>query len=294
MWQSISDHIRATTGEAFKLSSSRAVAGGSINSSYVITDGTHSYFVKTNSAKRIDMFEAERDGLVEIAASGTIKVPNVICAGVDGSHSYIVMEYLDIHGSHSGSTGSVEQLGIDLASMHGHTGEQYGWYRDNTIGSTSQLNTYNSSWVDFYGEHRLAYQYRLAAERGCRNIEKRGELLISKLAEFFTDYTPRASLLHGDLWSGNYAIDASGVPVIFDPATYYGDREADIAMTELFGGFPQSFYSAYNDTYPLDRGYRTRKTLYNLYHILNHYNLFGGGYSGQAERMTEQLLAEVI
>ena len=293
MWQSISDQISAATGEEFNLESRRAVSGGSINSAWVISNGKWSYFVKTNNARRIVMFEAERDGLFEIAASRTIKVPQAICVGADGSQSYIVMEYMDIHSSPDGSTGSSAKLGSDLANMHRSTSEQYGWYRNNTIGSTPQINTQNSSWIDFYGKHRLAYQYRLAAERGCRTLEKRGELLISKLAEFFTDYFPPASLLHGDLWSGNYAIDAEGIPVIFDPATYYGDREADIAMTELFGGFPQNFYSAYNDIYPLDAGYKTRKTLYNLYHILNHYNLFGGGYSAQAERMTEQLLAEV-
>ncbi|MDH5594042.1 MAG: fructosamine kinase family protein, partial [Gammaproteobacteria bacterium] len=109
---------------------------------------------------------------------------------------------------------------------------------------------------------------------------------------FFTDYNPVASLLHGDLWSGNYAFLKTGEPVIFDPATYYGDREADIAMTELFGGFSAEFYAEYNNCYPLDSGYKTRKTLYNLYHILNHMNMFGGGYRGQAESMINSLLAE--
>ena len=293
MWQSISEQISAAIGEAFNLESRKVVAGGSINAAHVIAGGQRSYFVKTNSAKRVDMFEAERDGLDEIAGSNTIKVPRVVCVGVEGSQSYIVMEHLVIHSGQGGGSKSLSQLGIDLANMHRRTKEQFGWYRNNTIGSTPQINDQHSSWIDFYREHRLGYQYRLAAEGGCRKLEKRGELLMSKLKDFFSDYDPPASLLHGDLWSGNYAIDTQGVPVIFDPATYYGDREADIAMTELFGGFPQQFYAAYNDTCPLDVGYKTRKTLYNLYHILNHFNLFGGGYSGQAERMTEQLLAEV-
>ena len=293
MWQSISDQISAAIGAAFNLESRRVVAGGSINAAYVISGGRQSYFVKTNSAQRVDMFEAERDGLGEIAGSNTIKVPQVICVGIEGSQSYIVMENLDIHGGQGGGSKSLSQLGIDLANMHRCTKEQYGWYRNNTIGSTPQINDQRSSWVDFYREHRLGYQYRLAAEGGCKKLEKHGELLMSKLNDFFSDYYPPASLLHGDLWSGNYAIDTQGVPVIFDPATYYGDREADIAMTELFGGFPQQFYTAYNDAYPIDVGYKTRKILYNLYHILNHFNLFGGGYSGQAESMTEQLLAEV-
>jgi fructosamine-3-kinase len=293
MWQSISEQISAATGETFKQESRTAVSGGSINSAYVINGGQKSYFVKTNSAQRIDMFEAERDGLTEIAKSQTVKVPEVICVGSEGSQSYIVMENLDFHGSQGGNSRSVEQLGIDLAHMHKFTNERYGWYRNNTIGSTLQINDPSTDWVAFYRDHRLAYQYRLAAERGCKSLEKRGELLMSKLKSFFSAYNPPASLLHGDLWSGNYAIDSGGVPVIFDPATYYGDREADIAMTELFGGFSQRFYSAYDEVYALDDGYRARKVLYNLYHILNHFNLFGGGYSGQAERMTDQLLAEV-
>ena len=293
MWQTISNQISSETGEPFDIDSKRGVSGGSINSAYVVTGDQRSYFVKTNSADRLDMFEAELDGLKEIAASAAIKVPKPVCVGKEGSGSYIVLEYLPIHSGQGGSSVSMEQLGVDLACMHRHTGEQFGWFRNNTIGSTPQINDYSSGWVNFYRDHRLAFQYQLAAQEGGRHLAQRGELLMSKLDGFFTDYNPSPSLLHGDLWSGNYAIEESGVPVIFDPATYYGDREADIAMTELFGGFSQRFYSAYNSSYALDSGYKTRKVLYNLYHILNHFNLFGGGYLSQAERMTEQLLAEV-
>lgn len=293
MWQTISDHISSETNKPFVIESKNGVSGGSINTAYVVKGDQQSYFVKTNSADRLDMFEAELDGLKEIAASAAIKVPKPVCVGKEGSQSYIVLEYLPIHGGQGGSSVSMEQLGVDLACMHRHTSEQFGWHRNNTIGSTPQINDYSSSWVNFYREHRLAYQYQLAAKGGGRHLAQRGELLMSKLDDFFTDYNPSPSLLHGDLWSGNYAIEDSGVPVIFDPATYYGDREADIAMTELFGGFSQRFYSAYNSSYALDSGYKTRKVLYNLYHILNHFNLFGGGYLNQAERMTEQLLADV-
>jgi fructosamine-3-kinase len=113
------------------------------------------------------------------------------------------------------------------------------------------------------------------------------------MPDLFADYQPMPSLLHGDLWSGNYAVTQAGEPIIFDPAVYYGDREADLAMTELFGGFSQRFYAAYNETWPLDSGYQLRKTFYNLYHILNHFNMFGGGYARQAERMIEQLLSDL-
>lgn len=292
MWQTISDQISKATGNEFQIESQRSVGGGSINAAYIISQGQNSFFVKTNSASRVDMFEAERDGLNEITASDSIKVPQAICVGSEGSSAFIVMECLSI-GRLNASSQSLGQLGFDLANMHRCTKQHYGWYRDNTIGSTPQINEQENDWIDFYRDKRLGYQYGLAAKRGCGKLADKGELLMSKLEGFFTDYNPPASLLHGDLWSGNYAIEENGTPVIFDPATYYGDREADIAMTELFGGFSQRFYSAYNDAYPLDDGYRTRKVLYNLYHIINHFNLFGGGYQHQAENMTEQLLAEL-
>jgi fructosamine-3-kinase len=177
--------------------------------------------------------------------------------------------------------------------MHRCESGRFGWHRDNTIGSTPQINDPSDDWITFYRDHRLGFQYQLAADHGYGELMPSGQQLMDCLDQFFADYKPRASLLHGDLWSGNYAIDQNGQPVIFDPAVYYGDREADLAMTELFGGFSARFYAAYNDAYPLDAGYKVRKNLYNLYHILNHLNLFGGGYLGQAERMTRQLLSEV-
>jgi len=214
-----------------------------------------------------------------------------VCVGKNHSNAYIVMEYIAIGGS--GRKQSIEALGHQLASMHRVTKAQYGWFRDNTIGSTPQINTVNDDWIHFWRERRLAFQLDLAARKGYGGrLQQKGELLLTKLQGFFSQ-PPPASLLHGDLWSGNYAISDTGEPVIFDPAVYYGDREADLAMTELFGGFPASFYAAYNGAYALDEGYAVRKTLYNLYHILNHLNLFGGGYGGQAERMIEQLLSEV-
>jgi protein-ribulosamine 3-kinase len=292
MWPAISEHIVSALGEPFAIDSTRSVGGGSINSAYVVEGSGLSFFVKTNSASRLDMFEAELEGLLEIARHKTIRVPQPLCTGISGGNAYIVMEYLPIHGG-GGRSASLEQLGIDLASMHRIIQSQFGWHRDNTIGSTPQINTLTSQWVTFYREYRLAFQYQLAAENGYGQLLRRGELLMSGIDQLFSDYQPAPSLLHGDLWSGNYAIADSGQPVIFDPAVYYGDREADIAMTELFGRFSQRFYSAYNDAYPLDAGYSIRKTLYNLYHILNHLNLFGGGYLGQAERMTEQLLSEL-
>ena len=178
--------------------------------------------------------------------------------------------------------------------MHRYTSGKFGWTRDNTIGSTPQVNTQEADWVTFYAERRLRFQFELAAENGCaQGVQTQGETLLEKLPVFFTNYRPQASLLHGDLWGGNHAALRDGTPVIFDPAPYYGDREADLAMTELFGGFSARFYAAYRAAWPLDAGYAVRKDLYNLYHVLNHLNLFGGGYRGQAQDLIERLLSEV-
>ena len=181
----------------------------------------------------------------------------------------------------------------NLAALHRTVAEAYGWRRDNTIGSTPQLNEWSGHWLEFLCERRIGHQLDLALRRGNKRLSQRGEELLERMGDLFTDYTPVASLLHGDLWAGNSAATPGGEPVVFDPAVYYGDREADIAMTELFGGFGPRFYAAYNEAWPLDPGYRVRKTLYNLYHIINHFNMFGGGYGGQAERMIDQLLSEL-
>jgi fructosamine-3-kinase len=177
--------------------------------------------------------------------------------------------------------------------MHRVTGRSFGWRRDNTIGSTPQPNTPGNDWIAFWREQRLGFQLRLAERNGLSSaLQAKGERLLERLEAFFRGYAPAPSLLHGDLWGGNHGYTVSGEPVVFDPAVYYGDREADLAMTELFGGFGAGFYAAYKEVWPLDSGYAVRKQLYNLYHVLNHANLFGGGYASQAEAMMERLLAE--
>lgn len=287
-WSTIGNGIAAATNEAFAMSARHEIGGGCINSAYLVESGARRYFVKLNQASRLGMFEAEAAGLAEIAGSGAIRAPSPVCCGTAGDAAYLVLEYLELGGRGSGS-----ELGRQLAAMHRVTAPRYGWHRDNTIGSTPQINTRTADWPRFWAEHRLGFQLELAARNGRRgNLQRRGERLLAALPAFFTDYTPAASLLHGDLWSGNFAFATVGEPVIFDPAVYYGDREADLAMTELFGGFPEAFYAAYRESYPLDPGYRVRKILYNLYHILNHLNLFGG-YGARAEGMMEELLGEI-
>ena len=237
------------------------------------------------------MFEAEATGLKTIYQTQTIQVPKPVCHGKTKEFSYLVLEYIPMNGTINQIT-----TGEQLAAMHYATQPdgKFGWQLDNTIGSTPQINAFNNDWASFWRTQRLSFQLELAHKKGYSNKDyDAGLKLIEKLALLFTDYQPSPSLLHGDLWGGNCASDNTNKPVIFDPALYYGDRETDIAMTSLFGGFNQTFYDAYDAAYPLDSGYKTRKTLYNLYHILNHYNLFGGGYASQAGAMTQQLLAEV-
>ncbi|MDD3530167.1 MAG: fructosamine kinase family protein [Gallionellaceae bacterium] len=280
--------IGAATGAPFVLAGRRAVGGGDINQAEVLTgrDGRR-YFAKLNRADRLAMFEAEADGLDEIVQSGAIRAPRPVCTGVEGGRAFLVLEYLELDGR-----GDAAELGRRLATLHRTTAPRFGWSRDNTIGATPQPNAWQDDWVGFLRARRLGFQLELARRNGApARLVGLGERLLDGLAGFFPGYRPVPALLHGDLWGGNYGY-AGGEPVLFDPAVYYGDREADIAMTELFGGFPPAFRAAYAEAWPLDPGYDARKDLYNLYHVLNHYNLFGGGYAGQAERMIGRLLAE--
>lgn len=280
---SIAQAIAAATGMDFAPEHERHAGGGSINRASILEGGGQRYFVKRNRADRLPMFEAEAEGLAAIAATGTVRVPGPVCHGTAGEEAFLVLEYLELTGT-SGT--HAERLGRQLAEMHRHRGERFGWHHDNTLGTTPQPNDWHADWVAFLRDQRLGHQIRLLADPGLSDLWAR---LAPRLPDFFTRYSPRPSLIHGDLWGGNWGGLANGDPVIFDPAAYYGDREMEMAMTELFGGFPRTFYTAYDDTWPLDEGYTDRKPLYLLYHVLNHANLFGGGYIGQARRLMEQL-----
>ncbi len=291
LWSNIARQLTAATGQPFDPVERRPVSGGCINSCYVIVDGSRRYFLKLNQAERAAMFRAEAEGLAELDRAKAVRVPRPLCHGVAEGHAFIILEYLGLGRS---KATVAERLGRELAQLHGTTANQFGWRVDNTIGSTPQINTPMDDWIEFFRRHRLEYQLQLAAAHGhTGSLQRKGERLAAGLEVLFAGYHPRPSLLHGDLWSGNYAVDSQGTPVIFDPAVYYGDREADVAMTELFGGFPSAFYAAYREAWPLDQGYEVRRTLYNLYHVLNHLNLFGSGYLARAERMIDRLLSEM-
>lgn len=274
---------------AFQLRRQTDVGGGCINRAVVLEDETRRFFVKYNVAARLEMFAAEARGLDVLAAAQALRVPQPVCYGVADADAYLVLEHIAF-----GNRQDPAALGHGLARQHAVTQMQFGWERDNTIGSTAQPNPLDNDWPRFWRDRRLEVQLRLAADNGHTGaLSRKGERLLADIDVFFSNYTPRPALLHGDLWSGNYDYDDTGAPVIFDPAVYFGDREADIAMTELFGSFPADFYSAYREAAPLDAGYRVRKSLYNLYHVLNHLNLFGGSYRAQAEHLIDILLAEI-
>jgi protein-ribulosamine 3-kinase len=261
----IPDLLRAE----LRIRSATRVPGGCIHDCYRAQ--LHSgagRFLKTNSVEHADGFAAESEGLVALRASG-MRAPEPVAHGVAGGRAYLLLEYLDLGGPRDFAA-----LGRMLAQAHREPGPRYGWHRDNYIGATAQRNGWCDEWSEFWMERRLRPQLELARRNGFSPSIPSLKLL--------DGHQPRASLLHGDLWSGNAGFTAAG-PVVFDPAVYYGDREADLAMTELFGGFPRAFYDAYSAVLPLASGYETRKHFYNLYHLLNHLNLFGAGYLGQLE-----------
>lgn len=285
----LADAIASATGAPFAAASLSPVAGGDTSQAFGVSSGASRYFVKTNRADLLPMFEAEAEGLAQLAAADAVRVPQAICHGADAGRAYLVLEYLQLE-----PHGDAAQLGRLLARQHHVSAAQYGGARDNWIGSTPQPNGWQDDWIAFWRERRLGFQLKLAAQNGCGGVLQRdGEALLARLHAFFDGYTPVPSLLHGDLWGGNHGYLADGTPVLFDPAVYLGDRECDLAMSELFGGFAPAFHAAYREAWPLDAGYAVRKWLYNLYHILNHANMFGGGYVAQAQRITAQLLAQI-
>ncbi len=284
--------IRAETGITLTPGSVQSVPGGSINSCYRVIDRQgRARFLKVNAADCADMFVAELAGLRELRAAIAVHVPEPLASGTADDAAWLLMEFLELE---PGSAVAAARLGERLALQHRHVSERWGWGRDNTIGSTPQRNGWHEEWIGFWSRERLGFQLELAARQGYGGaLARRGQRLQERLPGLFEGYEPVASLLHGDLWGGNWAMAGNGEPVIFDPAVYYGDRETDLAMTELFGGFPQEFYRAYERAWPLHPGYRRRKDVYNLYHVLNHLNLFGGGYLAQATGLMDRLLRDV-
>lgn len=286
-WQSLGDSLAEQLGLPATGVMLQPLGGGDISQAFRLRLGESSFFVKTNQAQRLAMFEGEQAGLDAIRQSRAIRVPQVFMTGQDAGQAFIVMEYLEF-----GRPPTAEALAVALATMHGSFHQRFGFHCDTSIGSTPQLNAFSDDWVEFWRLHRLGFQLELAARNGFdADLVAAGNRLLENLERYFDDYSPRPSLLHGDLWSGNRSADSAGNPVIYDPACYFGDHEADLAMMELFGHPGEAFFAEYNRHFPIDAGYPVRRELYNLYHVLNHANLFGGGYAAQAMGMIKGLLA---
>jgi fructosamine-3-kinase len=235
--------------------------------------------VKLDAAANSERFEAEADALRALRDSEALTVPTVYCHGSVGGTAFLFLEWLELGAA---SASAENTLGHLLAHQHRITATSFGWPRDNFIGMGVQPNAPSNDWISFVRDQRLGYQLDLAAKNGLPEADREaGTAILNGLEGFFDDAVITPSLLHGDLWSGNWGVLAADVPCIFDPAVYFGDREADLAMTRLFGGFGHAFYEAYTEAWPLREGWEHRVDLYNLYHLLNHFNIFGGSYLSQ-------------
>ncbi len=289
-WADLEAAVSAARGMAFTVRSSAGVSGGCIHDAFMVTDGVTRFFVKRNRPERLDMLEAEARGLESLARASAVRVPAVVHCGPCGGDAVLVLEYIELGPLGVRAAGA---LGEALAVVHGVAADAFGWDAGNFIGTTPQDNSRSRSWAGFFRDRRLAPQLALASDRGYAvTLEDAGQRLLECVPALLSAHAPVPSLLHGDLWGGNAAADTAGLPVLYDPAVYHGDRETDLAMTELFGGFDAAFRRAYVSAWPLPPGHRVRQRLYNLYHVLNHLNLFGGAYLDRAKRDIDRLLAE--
>ena len=285
-WQALRDAL-GKKGIYLDDSTPRPVGGGDISAAWCVQGNAGPWFLKTSAAANADMFAAEKAGLDELRAAQAVRVPQTLAHGTTIGDSYLIFEWLDLAPP---TAESESDLGARLALQHRVTADTHGWRRDNTIGLTPQRNPQTSGWADFFVQHRLSFQLDLAISKGFSAIEPLRGSAIDDARQLLDGHCPVPSLLHGDLWGGNHA-SVNGSAVIFDPAVYFGDRETDLAMTRLFGGFSTTFYAAYDEAWPLPADSESRLGLYQLYHVLNHVNLFGRSYLGRALAMLEELAA---
>ncbi len=280
--------LAASLGRTVADAPQALAGGGSIHTAYRWPTASGPVFVKLGKATDAALFAAEADGLGRLAAAGAIRVPVVLGQGIAAGSAWLALEWLTLAPP---SAASERALGEQLAAQHRVLGPRFGYPADNYIGRTPQPNGWCDDCPAFVATRRLGAQLALAAGRDPAPLAERGARLLELVGTFYEGYRPPPSLLHGDLWSGNRGALGDGTPVVFDPAPYYGDREADLAMTRLFGGFGASFYAAYEACWPLDPGAGARLELHNVYHVLNHWHLFGGGYGRAALAMIDRLLA---
>ncbi len=273
----------------------RSVGGGCISDAKHVrvqaADGSATnLFVKSNDRSFLNNFQCEASGLNQLHETGTIRVPQVFVVTAAGQHAWLVAEWIE-----QGPRGAdyFAQFGRQLAELHRTTfGPEYGWDRDNYLGAAQQINSISEAWPMFIAEHRIGFQLRWAVDqqRASEKLRSACEQIIQQMPELLEGREDTASLLHGDLWSGNYLCDSQGQPVIIDPAVYHGCREAEFGMLKLFGSCPPAFYDAYQDALPMPAGWQRRVNVYVLYHLLNHLNLFGSGYLGQCQSLAAEIL----
>lgn len=278
--------VRVGTCISDAVESVTPLSNSSFTRNFVMQCTTNRYFVKLS--ERHQCLDSEADGLAALSGANAIRVPRLIANGAVESMGFLVVEHLDMQNRQF----DFPRLARDLAKLHRATGPEYGWHRDNFLGATLQINLSQSSWSRFFLDNRLGRQFRLAVENSLSaRLAAMETKVLEAVAAILDHHEPEPSLLHGDLWRGNCGFLAKGVPVIYDPAVYFGDRETDLAMTHLFGGFPESFHETYQREWPLRPGWQLRQQAYNLYHILNHLNLFGPTYLQKAEAMCTTILA---
>jgi protein-ribulosamine 3-kinase len=247
-------------------------------------------FVKRNEESFVDNFRCERDGLVRLSQPGVIGVPEPLAVGVAEGSAWLVTQWIEQAGR---DREFFPRFGSSLAELHRATlGTEIGLVRDNYLGSARQLNTMGNDWAEFVVERRIGFQIRWARDQGVASdsLTRDCERIMARLDRILSGRDDATSLLHGDLWSGNYLCAADGRPFLIDPAVYHGCREAEFGMLRLFGSCPADFYEAYHDTFPLPGGWQHRVSVYVLYHLLNHLNLFGSGYLGQCQSVAAEIL----
>ncbi len=286
----LAQEMAALRGSPCAAAPERTIAGGSTNRCYLWPAASGAMFVKVGPVSAQVAFAAEADGLRELRSARVLRVPEVLATGTVDAAAFLALEWIE---PGAADEACERRLGEGLAALHRVTAACFGWRRDNTIGRTPQSNSWTADWVEFFRERRLRPQLVLVSRQGFAGLlAERGERLLEAVPALLAGHSPAPALLHGDLWGGNWLASARGEPVLVDPAVYYGDREADLAMTHLFGGFGRAFYEAYAAAAPLPAGVALRKELYNLYHVLNHANLFGGSYPRTARSLIDRLLAE--